>query len=88
MTEKSSKTLFLTAAIFNWTVGLVLVFKAQLLFAMFRIVPAPAEPLFLLLFSGLVMVFGIGYFWSFTFFGSLELFFDKAWLFQSFERVK
>jgi hypothetical protein len=61
---KDSKTLFLTAAIFNWAVGLVLAFKAELLFELFQITPAPTEPLFLQLFSWLVIVFGIGYFWA------------------------
>jgi hypothetical protein len=61
---KDSKTLFLTAAIFNWAVGLVLAFKAELLFELFRVTPAPMEPLFLQLFSWLVIVFGIGYFWA------------------------
>lgn len=55
--------MFLTAAIFNWLVGLALAFKAEFLFALFRVTPAPTEPLFLQLFSWLVIVFGIGYFW-------------------------
>jgi len=63
MSEKSVRLLFLTAAIFNWAVGLTLAFKAQLLFDLFRVTPAPTEPLFLQLFSWLVIVFGIGYFW-------------------------
>jgi small multidrug resistance pump len=61
---KDSKTLFLTAAIFNWAVGLVLVLKAGLLFELFQITPAPTEPLFLQFFSWLIIVFGIGYFWA------------------------
>lgn len=63
MTEKSTKTLFLIGAIFNWVVGLALAFKAGLLFELFRVTPAPTEPLFLQLFAWLVFVFGIGYFW-------------------------
>jgi len=63
MTEKTTKTLFLTAAIFNWAVGLALAFKAGLLFELFRVTPAPTEPLFLQLFAWLVVVFGIGYWW-------------------------
>ena len=55
--------MFLTAAIFNWAVGFALAFNAQLLFDLFRVTPAPTEPLFLQLFSWLVIVFGIGYFW-------------------------
>jgi apolipoprotein N-acyltransferase len=63
MSEKSLKPLFLSAAIFNWAVGLALAFEARLLFDLFRVTPAPSEPLFLQLFSWLVVVFGIGYFW-------------------------
>jgi hypothetical protein len=62
---KGNKTMFLTAAIFNWAVGLTLAFKAEFLFELFRVTPVPAEPLFLQLFSWLVIVFGIGYFWAF-----------------------
>jgi len=54
----------LRAPIFNWAVGLTLAFKAGLLFELFRVTPAPTEPLFLQLFSWLVIVFGIGYFWA------------------------
>jgi hypothetical protein len=64
MNTKQSKTMFLTAAIFNWTVGLALAFKAGLLFELFRVTPAPTEPLFLQLFSWLIIIFGIGYFWA------------------------
>jgi hypothetical protein len=62
---KGNKTMFLTAAIFNWAVGLTLAFKAEFLFELFRVTPVPAEPLFLQLFSWLVIVFGIGYFWAY-----------------------
>ncbi|MBT8047473.1 MAG: hypothetical protein HKN57_03355 [Xanthomonadales bacterium] len=63
MNANNTRTMFLTAAIFNWLVGLALAFKAEFLFALFRVTPAPTEPLFLQLFSWLVIVFGIGYFW-------------------------
>jgi hypothetical protein len=63
MTNQHSKILFLSAAVFNWAVGLALAFQAPLLFELFRVTPAPTEPLFLQLFSWLVVVFGIGYFW-------------------------
>ncbi len=65
MKAKSNNAMFLTAAIFNWAVGLTLAFKAELLFELFRVTPVPAEPLFLQLFSWLVIVFGIGYFWAY-----------------------
>jgi hypothetical protein len=63
MKTKESKPLFLTAAIFNWAVGLTLAFNAGLLFELFQVTPAPTEPLFLQLFSWLVIAFGVGYFW-------------------------
>ena len=64
MTAKSIRTLFLTAAIFNWLVGLALLFDAALLFELFRVTPLPTEPLFVQLFAWLVIVFGVGYFWA------------------------
>lgn len=63
MTAKSIRTLFLTAAVFNWLVGLALLFDAPLLFQLFQVTPAPTEPLFVQLFAWLVIVFGVGYFW-------------------------
>ena len=63
MANNSIRAMFLSAAIFNWLVGLALAVKAQLLFDLFRVSPAPTEPLFLQLFAWLVIVFGIGYFW-------------------------
>jgi apolipoprotein N-acyltransferase len=63
MTKKANGPMFLTAAVFNWGVGLALVINAPLLFDLFRVTPPPAEPLFLQLFAWLVIVFGIGYFW-------------------------
>ena len=65
MKEKSNKAMFLTAAIFNWAVGLTLAFRAELLFGLFQVTPLPTEPLFLQLFAWLVIVFGIGYFWAY-----------------------
>lgn len=64
MKLKTIKTMFLTAAWFNWAVGLALSINAGLLFGLFGVNPAPTEPLFLQLFSWLVIVFGIGYFWA------------------------
>ena len=48
---------------FNWLVGLALHFDAGLLFGLFRVTPAPTEPLFVQLFAWLVIVFGLGYLW-------------------------
>jgi hypothetical protein len=55
--------MFLTAAVFNWLVGLALLLDAPLVFRLSRVTPAPTEPLFVQLFSWLVVVFGVGYFW-------------------------
>lgn len=63
MTQKSMRALFLTAAVFNWLVGLGLHFDAVLLFELFGVTPVPTEPLFVQLFAWLVIVFGVGYLW-------------------------
>jgi len=63
MTGKAIRTVFLTGAIFNWLVGLALLYDAGLLFGLFGVTPLPSEPLFLQLFAWLVIVFGVGYFW-------------------------
>ena len=63
MTSKSLRTLFVTAAVFNWLVGLGLLFDASLLFRLFGVTPLPTEFLFVQLFAWLVIVFGIGYYW-------------------------
>jgi amino acid transporter len=63
MTSKSIRTLFVSAAAFNWLVGLALLFDARLLFGLFRVTPLPTEPLFVQLFAWLVIVFGVSYFW-------------------------
>jgi hypothetical protein len=61
--RNTTGTLFLTGAVFNWLVGLALHFDAGLLFELFRVTPAPTEPLFVQLFASLVIVFGVGYLW-------------------------
>jgi hypothetical protein len=61
--RNTTGTLFLTGAVFNWLVGLALHFDAGLLFELFRVTPAPTEPLFVQLFAWLVIVFGVGYLW-------------------------
>ena len=63
MTSKSLRTLFVTAAVFNWLVGLGLLFNAPLLFQLFGVTPVPTELLFVQLFAWLVIVFGVGYYW-------------------------
>lgn len=63
MTSKSLRALFVTAAVFNWLVGLALLFNAPLIFQLFGITPQPTEPLFVHLFAWLVVVFGVGYYW-------------------------
>ena len=63
MKPNSIRILFQAAAAFNWAVALALAFLARPLFELFRVSPAPTEPLFLQLFAWLVFVFGIGYWW-------------------------
>jgi len=64
MTANTFRTLFFTGAVFNWLVGLALLFDAPLLFRLFKVTPVPTEPLFIQLFAWLVIVFGVGYFWA------------------------
>ena len=63
MNPGSTRALFLTGAVFNWLVGLALLYDAALVFDLFRVTPAPTESLFVPLFAWLVIVFGVGYFW-------------------------
>jgi len=63
MNPGSTRALFLTGAVFNWLVGLALLYDAALVFDLFRVTPAPTESLFVQLFAWLVIVFGVGYFW-------------------------
>lgn len=63
MTSRSARAVFLTGAIFNWLVGLALLYDAALVFDLFRVTPVPTESLFVQLFAWLVIVFGVGYFW-------------------------
>ena len=63
MTIEAIRKLFFTGAIFNWLVGLALLFDAPMLFRLFHVSPAPTEPLFVQLFAWLVIIFGVGYFW-------------------------
>ena len=64
MSAKAMRTMFLTGALFNWLVGLGLLFDAGLLFELLGVSPIPSEPLFVHLFAWLVIVFGVGYFWA------------------------
>ncbi|MEH6634244.1 MAG: hypothetical protein V7700_01940 [Halioglobus sp.] len=62
MSHSSHKLLFTVAAGFNWLVGLILFFNADLLLELLHITPVPIETTFLRLFAGLVFVFGFGYY--------------------------
>ena len=62
MSPSSQKLLFTVSAGFNWLVGLILFFNADLLLELFHITPLPIETTFLRLFAGLVFVFGFGYY--------------------------
>ncbi|GGO89448.1 hypothetical protein GCM10011348_47230 [Marinobacterium nitratireducens] len=54
--------LFKSAALFNWAVGLILVFAYNPLFKLLDMPPVES-PLFLHLFALLVLMFGLGYYW-------------------------
>ena len=62
MSPSSHKLLFTVSAGFNWLVGLILFFNADLLLELLHITPLPIETTFLRLFAGLVFVFGFGYY--------------------------
>jgi hypothetical protein len=64
MNRETSHKLLLVAALFNWMVGTALIVDAAWLMGLFRVTPLPTEPLFVYLFAWLVIVFGIGYYWS------------------------
>jgi hypothetical protein len=55
--------MFAFAALFNWFVGVAIVFFPAPLFQLFQITPLPTEPLFAYLLGWLVFAFGIGYYW-------------------------
>lgn len=59
-----ARPLFLYAAFFNWFVGGGILIAYRPLFYMTGITPIPENPLFLYLFSGFLLVFGLGYFWA------------------------
>lgn len=56
------RMLFRSAALFNWVVGLILVFAYNPFFQ-FLDMPSVENPLFLHLFALLVLMFGLGYYW-------------------------
>ena len=57
------KSLFLSAAWFNWVVALLLVFYSEVLFTFLGVSPLPTEPLFVHFFVCVIFSFGIGYYW-------------------------
>jgi len=59
----SPRILFTHAAIFNCSIGFGILFAYQFLFGLIGMAPIPSNPLFLHLFAGIVVIFGIGYYW-------------------------
>lgn len=59
---KVRKLLFV-AAIYNWVIGLnILCYKYS--FSLLGLYPIPDNPFMVSLFGGLVVVFGVGYYWA------------------------
>jgi hypothetical protein len=58
-----NRTLFFSAALFNWLVGLAFLLKPNWVYGFMLDIPSPASPAMVYLFAGLVLVFGLGYFW-------------------------
>ena len=54
--------MFLIGAIWNWVATLPLIFGYKMILPLYGM-ELPRYPVFLLLFSGLCFVFGIGYYW-------------------------
>ncbi len=59
-----NRPLFLSAAIFNWVVGLGMLLAYRPLFEMIGAAPIPEDPFLVQQFAGLVLIFGLGYFWA------------------------
>lgn len=57
------KTLFLSAAGFNWVIALLFGLNVEAVFLFFNISPLPSELLFVHFFSAVVFSYGIGYYW-------------------------
>lgn len=64
MSPDTSKKMFLGAAIFNWVIGLGLLFIPELFLSLFAINPTPQQSVWVQEFAGLVTIFGIGYYWA------------------------
>ncbi|MEP6868813.1 MAG: hypothetical protein ABJA20_09870 [Novosphingobium sp.] len=61
---KPRPTLFLIAAFWNWAIAISTVIAPALVYQLTMPIPAPANLAMTYLFMGLVLVFGIGYFWA------------------------
>ena len=64
MSPEASKKMFLGAALFNWIIGLGLLFIPALFLSLFSISPTPDQSVWVQQFAGLVTVFGLGYYWA------------------------
>jgi hypothetical protein len=64
MTQANVSRVLFWAAVFNWLIGLGLMFAPNLLLGLISVTPAVANPTWPLQFGWLVFVFGIGYHWA------------------------
>ena len=64
MSHDASNKMLLGAAIFNWIIGLGLLFIPGIVLSWFCITPTPDQNVWVQEFAGLVTVFGIGYYWA------------------------
>lgn len=65
MSPSAASRMFLAAAIFNWVVAAALFFIPNVLLDLLSISPRVEQTLWVQEFAGLVLMFGIGYFWAF-----------------------
>lgn len=64
MKAATASKVFMSGAIFNWAVALTLLFIPGEFLNLLSVTPAPQQLLWVQQFAGLVLVFGIGYYWA------------------------
>ncbi len=58
------RTLFFSAALFNWTVAAIFLLFYRPIFQLIGISPVPHNPVYLHLFACMVALFGLAYYWA------------------------
>ena len=58
------RPILVSAAWFNWLVALSMVTASETVFTLFHVSPHPDNPFFIHLFSLVIAVFGLGYYWA------------------------